>query len=111
VNQMVPRGSALTRYQQARGDRAVAAAHHRTAARLAEVHGESIVATEKIHAIDWLAREAMLGHTVLVRFQHVLASDDPILQDELRFYVDLARLGKGEVIAQTVDRFSREGQL
>jgi hypothetical protein len=47
----------------------------------------------------------MLNH-----FRDVLAHGDPFAADELKFFTDMARLGKGEIIADTIDSFCRESR-
>src|SRR5581483_6450381 len=76
-----------------------------TVVRVAQTQSTGIVQTEKVHEIDNLAREAMTGQALLARQREVLAGADPLLADELRFFSDMARLGKGEVIADTVTAF------
>src|SRR5258706_16093743 len=73
--------------------------------RTARTQGEELVQGEKLKAIDHLAREAMTGQAMLSRFKDVLAAGDPFLTDELRFFTEMAKIGKGEVIADTVDTF------
>lgn len=90
--------------------RALAALEERTLVRLADVQAEGYVAVEKGKEIDRLAREALTGQSLLRRWADTLAAGDPFLADELRFFSDLARLGKGEIIADTVDTFCREGR-
>ena len=77
--------------------------------RAAAVQGEAIVATAKIQEIDRLAREAMTGHAFLRRWADTLAQNDPFLADDLKFFTDAARLGKGEVLADTMTSYCREG--
>jgi hypothetical protein len=78
-----------------------------TLLRAAAVRGEAIVASEKGDEIDYLVWKAMKGHADLVRWANHLAGDDIILADELRFFKDTARLGKGEIIADVIDTFRR----
>jgi hypothetical protein len=82
----------------------------RTLTRLAAVQGESLVQSEKLHEVDHLAREAMTGQAMLRRWADTLASGDPLLHDELQFFTDIARMGKGEIMADTLDSFSRDGR-
>jgi hypothetical protein len=78
--------------------------------RLASVQAESVVQSEKLHEIDHLARVAMGGQAMLRHWADTLAKGDPLLHDELEFFTNLARVGKGEIIADTLDRYSREGR-
>lgn len=78
-----------------------------TLVRTALVRGEALVAKEKLDEIDYLAWKAMSGHAMLDGWANHLAGENPVLMDELRFFKDMARLGKGEVIADTIDKFRR----
>jgi hypothetical protein len=82
----------------------------RTTMRMAGVQGEGMVQTEKLREVDALTREAMTGHAMLRRWSDALAGGDPFLADELKFFTDTARLGKGEIIADTIDAFCRESR-
>jgi hypothetical protein len=102
----LPRGGGLVLSRSS--SKALAQVEARTLARLADVQGEGLVQGEKLHEIDHLAREAMTGQAMLRRWADTLAHGDPMLADELQFFSDLARMGKGEVIADTLDTFSRD---
>ena len=98
------------RRQTARTARALTVVEHATLVRLARVQAESIVQTEKIHEIDHLSREAMTGHAMLHRWATTLASGDPFIAEDLKFFLDTAKLGKGEVLADSIDSFCRESR-
>jgi hypothetical protein len=88
----------------------LAAVEHRTVVRVASVQAEGLVQTVKLHEVDSLTREAMSGQALLRRWSDTLAQGDPFMADELRFFTDMARLGKGEIIADTIDSFCRESR-
>ena len=90
--------------------RALANIEHRTLVRMAAVQSEGIVQAEKLHEIDHLARVAMGGQAMLANWRSTLAQGDPFVADELRFFSDMARLGKGEIIADTIDTYCRESR-
>jgi hypothetical protein len=90
--------------------RQLAAVGRDTMVRAAAVQGHAIVQTEKLHEIDRLTREAMTGQALLSRWAATLAQGDPFLADDLKFFADVARLGKGEVIADTISDFCHEGR-
>jgi hypothetical protein len=90
--------------------RALAGIEHRTRLRLARVQAEGLVQTEKVREIDHLTREAMSGHAMLRKWADTLAGADPFLADELKFFTDVARMGKGEIIADTIDSYCRESR-
>jgi hypothetical protein len=109
-NELVPtsRSSAVPVLQQPGLRRDLARLERQTVVRMAEVEAEGYVQTEKLHEIDHLSREAMSGHAMLNGWAKQLAGDDIILADELRFFTDTARLGKGEVLADTISTFCRK---
>ena len=90
--------------------RSLGTVQRNTLVRLATVQGHAIVQVEKTHEIDRLTREAMTGHAMLAQWAATLAHGDPFLTDDLKFFTDLARLGKGEVIADTISDFCQEGR-
>jgi hypothetical protein len=73
-----------------------------TIVRSAVVLADGIVQAEKVREVDHLVREAMTGQTLLVGWANQLAGNNPLLADELRFFTDVARLSKGEIIADAV---------
>jgi hypothetical protein len=94
-------GAAVTRGTQ----RALVRIGEKALVRQAEVMAESVVSQHKLREVDRLAEEAMTGHAMLSRWAAVLAGDDLILADELRFFKDTARLGNGQVLADAIDQF------
>jgi len=110
-SEIVPLTSAsVPRRVSGRGNRELARLEERTLQRMAAVQAEGWVQTEKLHEVDHLTREAMSGHAMLRRWADTLAGSDPFLADELKFFTDTARLGKGEIIADTIDSFCRESR-
>jgi hypothetical protein len=87
--------------------RAVEATQFSTSMQVAQVRSRAIVQAEKMTEIDRLTEHAMAGQAMLSRWRTVLAQGDPFLEDELKFFTDVARLGKGEIIADTIQDFSR----
>lgn len=96
------------RMRPARVGRALAAIEQRSVVRMATVQGEGFVEAEKLREIDRLAHTAMSGQAFLRGWVNHLAGDDMVMADELRFYTDLAKLGKGDIIAGAIDRFRRK---
>jgi hypothetical protein len=90
--------------------RAIARVEERTLIRLANVQGHALVQNEKLHEIDRLTREAVSGQALLSHWAATLAKGDAFLADELKFFTDLARIGKGEIVADTVSDFCQEGR-
>jgi hypothetical protein len=103
-------GSALAQTRSPRLTRDLARLERQTLVRMARVQAEGFVQTEKLHEIDHLAREAMSGQAMLQQWGSALAAGDPFISDELRFFTDIAKLGKGEVIADTISTFCRESR-
>lgn len=81
-----------------------------TVGRVARVQGEAAVQHEKLVEVDRLARTAMSGQAMLSRWAATLSAGDAFVADELKFFSDVAKLGKGEIIADTIDEFGREGR-
>ena len=75
--------------------------------RMARVRADGMVQVEKVHELDRLSREAMSGHVMLSAWANHLAGENPVLADELRFFTDIARLAKVELISETADWFHR----
>jgi hypothetical protein len=90
--------------------RALGEVGHRTTVRVANVQAEGIVQTEKVREVDHLTREAMTGQAMLNQFREVLAHGNLLEADGLRFFTDMARIGKGEIIADTISAFCRESR-
>jgi hypothetical protein len=90
--------------------RSLSAIERRTLIRLASVQGHALVQNEKLHEIDRLTREAVSGQALLSHWAATLAKGDAFLTDELKFFTDLARIGKGEIVADTVSDFCQEGR-
>jgi hypothetical protein len=93
-----------------RTSQALAAVRRNTIVRMASVQGHAMVQVEKIHEIDHLTREAMSGQAMLSQWAATLAHGDAFVADDLRFFTDLARMGKGEVIADTISDYCQEGR-
>lgn len=102
--------SSLTRAESTRVNRDLARIEHRTLVRMANVQAEGYVQTEKVHVIDHLTRETMSGQAMLHQWGSTLASGDPFVADEMKFFTDVAKLGKGEVIADTITTFCRDSR-
>lgn len=92
-----------------RTSRALANLQGHTVVRAASVQAHAMVQTQKMHEIDHLTREAMSGQAMISQWATTLAHGDPFLADDLKFFTDIARIGKGEVIADTIADFCQEG--
>ena len=93
-----------------RTSRALSTVQRNTIVRMATVQAHALIQNEKLHEIDRLSREAMSGQAMLSRWAATLAQGDPFLADDLKFFADLAKMGKGEVIADTISDFCQEGR-
>jgi hypothetical protein len=98
-------GTIGERLQANRTGRALAAIEHHTIVRTASVQSEGFVEAEKLREVDRLAHTAMNGQAFLRGWANHLAGDDPMVADELKFFSDIAKLGKGEIIADAIDCF------
>ena len=101
-----PAGSGVSR----RTARALTNLEERTLLRVADVQGEGYVATEKVKEVDRLVREAMTGQAMLRKWGEVLSTNDPVTAGDMLFLGDIAKMAKGEIIADTVDTYCREGR-
>jgi hypothetical protein len=90
--------------------KSLARLEQRTLVRLANIQTESYVQTEKIREVGHVAREAMTDQAMLHGWAKTLAAGDPLLQEDLRFFLDMARLGKGEILADLVETYCRESR-
>jgi hypothetical protein len=90
--------------------RALGNIEHNTFVRVAQVQAEGLVQSEKVREIDHVGRQAMTGQAMLRRWADTLATGDPFLADELKFFTDVARIGKGEVMADMIDTYCRESR-
>jgi hypothetical protein len=75
--------------------------------RATRVHIEGRIAAEKLHELDFVAYEAMSGQAMLSRWEALLAGDDLLLADDVRFFKDMVKIGKGEVVADLVVTYQR----
>jgi hypothetical protein len=93
-----------------RTSRALARIDSHTAVRAASVQSHAIVQNEKLCEIDRLAREAMSGQAMLQRWAATLGQGDPFVVDELKTFTDLAKIGKAQILTETMEDFSQEGR-
>ncbi len=47
---------------------------------------------------------------MLSQWAATLAQSDAFLADDLKFFLDLAKMGKGEIIADTISDYCQEGR-
>jgi hypothetical protein len=90
--------------------RALSQVQRNTLVRRANVQGHAVVQNDKLQEVDRLTREAMTGHALLSQWATTLAHGDAFVADDLKFFVDIAKLGKGEIIADTISSFCQEGR-
>jgi hypothetical protein len=108
---LVPHTDTLpTRWPDRQTSRTLARLERQTLVRLASVQADGLVQAAKLHEIDHLAREAMTSQAMLRRWADTLAAGDLFIADELKVFSDLARLGKAEVISDTITNFCQEGR-
>ena len=93
-----------------RTSRALRSIQRSAIVRTASVQSHAIVQNEKLQEVNRLAREAMSGQALLGQWRSTLAQGDPFVEDDLRFFTDIARIGKGEIIADTIADFCQEGR-
>lgn len=107
---LLPRGRAAIARSDLRTQRILAAIEDDITIQAARVQGASLIEACKLHEIDFLTREAMVGQAMLRRWGDVLAESDPALAEEMAYFAALARVGKSEIIADAIGAFSKEGR-
>lgn len=90
-----------------RASNGLTAIESETLMRFARVTGESLVQAEKLHQLVSLVGAAMTGQKYLSLLASCLSRGDPLLADDLRFYEELAKMGQGQIIQDTENRFRR----
>ena len=90
-------------------ERGVRELGRQTTLRLYRTQAEGMVQAQKMHEIDQVAREAMTGQAMLGQYAASLAQGDPLVADDMQHFVNLARMGKGELLADLVTTYCREG--
>jgi hypothetical protein len=113
MNTPVPynsRGSSVARSGAPGLRRDLARVERRMLVRTANVQAEENVQAEKLHAIDHLAREAMTGQAMLQRWGSTLTAGDPFVSEDMKLYLDIAKLAKAEILSDTVETFCRESR-
>ena len=88
--------------------RGLSALEHHTLMRMAAVQSQGMVDAEKLHEVDRLAHTAMSGQALLAKWRETLAGADPMLHDELKFFTDVARMGKAEIVMDSISSFRRK---
>lgn len=59
----------------------------------------------QMEELDKLTADAMTGHTLLTKWAQVLAGADPLLYDELHFFLKANQVAKVGVMADMLERF------
>lgn len=98
-----PGGGLLARYEQRRER----AARQGAGLQLTQVRAQGLVFQEECHEIDRLARVCMAGQAMLDEWADVLSNGNPIRAQELHFFSNIARIGKGEVLANAIATWTR----
>jgi hypothetical protein len=94
------RGSGLVRQT----NRVLGNLEHETVVRMAQVQSEGYVHCEKVREVENLTQAALTGHTLLAKWRDTLAGPDPVLHDELTFFLNISRVAQAEIIADAVSR-------
>jgi hypothetical protein len=100
--------SSLSQQMSLRSRRQLTRLEEGTLLRIAEVHADGIVQSEKMDEIDHLARQAKSGQAMLRKWADTLSRGDPLLRDELQHFADMASSGKQLILADAIEHFSRE---
>jgi hypothetical protein len=75
--------------------------------REAATQAEAQVTVDKIRELDFVAYEGMSGQAMLHRWGALLAGDDILLADDVNFFKGMTKIGKGEIIADLVNKFRK----
>ena len=87
---------------------AIARVEQRTVVEIAEVQREVIVQGERVSGVDSLARDAMTDCALREGLVGILAGENPVLREDLRYFSDIAKLASGELIIDMVRSFRRQ---
>ena len=90
--------------------RALDAIEQRTAVRVAGVVAEAVVQAAKARELDHVGRGAATGQVMFRRWNDALAAGDPFLFDETKPFLDLARIGKLDFMADLIETYCRESR-
>jgi hypothetical protein len=96
------------RLQAGKTGRALAAIEQRAVVRSAEVQEEGFVNAEKLREADRLGHVAMSGQAFLRGYAEHVAGENLALSDDCRFFIDVIKLAKGEIVADALDSFRRK---
>ena len=86
----------------------VARVEQQTVIDVAQVQRQVIVQSERISGVDSLTRDAMIDCALRDGLVGVLAGENPVLREDLRYFSDIAKLGSGELIIDTVRNFRHQ---
>jgi hypothetical protein len=109
---LLQRQSGMGQVQQLTGHtrKALVQMQQRRVLRSAGVHLESSIAVAKGKELGYVCREGMTDNAMLHGWAKTLAAGDPLLEEDMRFYVEMHRVGSGEIIADLIDTFCGEGR-
>ena len=90
-----------------REQRAAALARYDVEGRLCAVHDDGLVNAAQLRELDHLAFTAMTGQAMLSKAASAMSQGDPFLESDLRYFSDIARLAKGELLAEAAEDMRR----
>lgn len=97
-----------TREPRTRRERQAAAlARYNIEGRLRAVHDDGLVNAAQLRELDHLAWTAMSGQAVLSKAATAMSQGDPFLESDLRYFSDIARLAKGELLVEAAEDMRR----
>jgi hypothetical protein len=106
-NLLANRSSRAAQRRSRNAEYGMGVVQYQTVMRIATVQGDGIVQSEKMREVDRVTQAAMNGQALLAKWRDTLAGADPMLHDELKFFTDVARMGKGEIILDTISNLRR----
>ena len=103
--EVIPYGAREPRTRRER--QAAALARYDIEGRLRAVRDDGLVNAAQLRELDHLAWTAMSGQAVLSKAATAMSQGDPFLESDLRYFSDIARLAKGELLVEAAEDMRR----
>lgn len=103
--EVIPYGAREPRTRRER--QAAAIARYDIEGRLRAVHDDGLVNAAQLREIDHLAFTAMTGQAMLSKAASAMSQGDPFTESDLRYFADIARLAKGELLVEAAEDMRR----
>lgn len=90
-----------------REQRAAALARYDIEGRLRAVRDDGLVNAAQLRDLDHQTFTAMTGQAMLSKAASAMSQGDPFLESDLRFFTEIARLAKGELLVEAAEDMRR----